>query len=91
MRAHLQRKGADPMPESHLLGHINALIFGAVETTSSALTRVLHILAQYPDVQNQIRKESDTMCERFATEELSFDTLSEMPYIDAFLREIFRL
>lgn len=91
VRAHLQHKGANPVPESHLLGHINALIFGAVDTTSSALTRMLHILAQYPDVQTQIRRESSTMCERLGTEDLPFDTLSEMPYIDAFLREILRL
>lgn len=79
------------MPDSHLLGHINALIFGAVDTASSALARVFHILAQNPDMQARIRKEGHDWREQIGSDELMFKTLSEMQYIDAFLREVLRL
>lgn len=79
------------MPDSHLLGHINALIFGAVDTTSSAFSRLLHVLAQNPCMQDRIREEYRLVCDQSGTEELGFKSLTNLTYTDAFIREVLRL
>jgi cytochrome P450 len=57
--------------------------------TSSALSRILHILAQRPDAQEKLRQEI-----RSAQQEgvdLSYDQLMSLQYLDAICRETLRL
>lgn len=79
------------MPDSHLLGHINALIFGAVDTASSAFSRLFHLLAQNPNMQDRIREEGRLAREQGGAEELEFKALTNLIYTDAFIREVLRL
>lgn len=79
------------MPDSHLLGHINALVFGAVDTTTSAFSRLLHVLAQNPGMQDLIREEDRLAREQSGAEELEFKVLTSLTYTDAFIREVLRL
>jgi Cytochrome P450 len=63
-------------------------IFAATDTTSSALSRVLHLLALHQDVQHELR------CElRNATLEgdLSYDKLMSLPYLEMILKETLRV
>ena len=93
VRSHVRGKAenSNAMPDSHLLGHINALIFGAVDTASSGFSRLLHLLAQHPDMQDRIREEGRLAREQSGTEELDFKVLTNMTYTDAFIREVLRL
>ena len=91
VRANLQENEADRLPESQLLGLMNGLIFAAMDTTSSAFARMVHILALNPEIQDRLRHECLTILEQFGREELDYDTLSEMPYLDACCRETLRL
>ncbi|KAG8220286.1 cytochrome P450 [Butyriboletus roseoflavus] len=91
LRNNMRGKPENVLPDSHLLGHINALIFGAVDTTSSALSRLLHVLAQNPAMQDRIREEHRLSREQNTTEELEFKTLTNFTYTDAFIREVLRL
>lgn len=91
MCANLKEKEADRLPESQLLGLMNGLIFAAMDTTSSAFARMLHVLALNPEIQDRLRQEVLTIHRQLGAEDLSYDVLSELPYLDAFCREILRL
>lgn len=91
VRANLQEKEADRLPESQLLGLMNGLIFAAMDTTSSAFARMLHVLALNQDIQDRLRQEMLTIHGQLGTDELDYDGISEMPYLDAFCKEILRL
>lgn len=65
------------------------LIFAATDTTSSALARILHLLAQHPDVQGQLRQE--VIAARNGRDGIPYDELVELPYLDAVCRETLRL
>ncbi|KAJ7336321.1 cytochrome P450 [Mycena albidolilacea] len=57
--------------------------------TSSALSRTLHLLAQYPDVQEKLRQEIKSAQQEGA--DVSYDQLNSMVYLDAICRETLRL
>ena len=68
---------------------ISTFIFAGYETSSSALSRVLHQLTLHQDVQDKLRKEvSDA---RAQSGDLDYDTLMNLPYLDAVVRETLRV
>jgi cytochrome P450 len=68
----------------------STLIFAATDTTSGALARLLHLLAQHPDVQAKLRKEVVDAF-RARGEDLDYDGVSALPYLDAVIRETLRV
>ncbi|KAJ7158842.1 cytochrome P450 [Mycena filopes] len=79
----------DRLSEIEILGQLNTLVFAATDTTSSALSRTLHILAQYPDVQEKLRQEIRSVQKDGV--DPSYDKLVSMEYLDAVCRETLRL
>ncbi|KAF5343004.1 hypothetical protein D9758_013695 [Tetrapyrgos nigripes] len=69
--------------------HERNMIFAAFDTTSGALTRILHLLAIHPEVQDKLREE--ILEARAKNEDLSYDQLMSLPYLDVVLRETLRL
>jgi cytochrome P450 len=67
----------------------STLIFGATDTTSGALTRVLDMLAQHPDAQRRLRQEITES--RASGSDLDYSDLAALPYLDAVIRETLRL
>lgn len=67
----------------------SAFIFAGTDTTSSALTRVLYVLAAHPEAQAKLRKELKEA--RTDGQELSYDDVVSLPYMDAVCRETLRL
>jgi len=66
------------------------LTSAATDTTSLALSRILSLLAEYSDVQEQLRQEIiDAKGNNEA--DLSYDQLDALPYLDAVCRESLRL
>lgn len=63
-------------------------IFAAMDTTSNALSMALSLIAKHPDVQEKLRKE---ILEASNGEDLDYDTLVSLPYLDAVCRETLRL
>jgi len=60
-----------------------------MDTTSGGLSRVLHLLAQHPDVQDKLRKE---LLEAHSGERaLDYSILDTLPYLEAICRETLRL
>ena len=67
------------------------MIFAATDTTSSALSRILHLLTKYPDVQEKLRTEISEARDNSGDEDLDYDQLVTLPYLDAVCRETLRL
>ena len=61
-----------------------------VDTTSNAMSRVLHLLAEHPDIQEKLRSELVNARETYG-EDIPFDDLMALPYLDAICRETLRL
>ncbi|CUA75705.1 Cytochrome P450 4V2 [Rhizoctonia solani] len=82
-------------PESYIdhqgmVGHMNTFIFAGHETTSTAVARILDILAERPRVQMKLREEIREYFESNPND-THYDGLLELPYLDAIVRETLRL
>lgn len=62
-----------------------------MDTTSSALSRILSILAIHPEVQDRVRQEILDALEKNEGRDLSYDELVSLPLLDAVCRETLRL
>jgi cytochrome P450 len=62
-----------------------------MDTTSSALSRILHLLSQHPDVQDNLRHELLEARKERNGEYLSYDELIALPVLDAIVKESLRL
>lgn len=64
------------------------LTFAGTDTTSNALAKILEILADRQDVQEKLRAE---IMEARNGQDIGYDQLTELPYLDAICRETIRL
>jgi cytochrome P450 len=71
------------------LESFSTLLFAAVDTTSGALARILHVLAQHPGAQERLRKEITQS--RANGGDLDYNDLMALPYLDSIIRETLRL
>ena len=76
------------LSEEELLGQMGVLTFAAMDTTSNALSMILCLLSQHQDVQQKLREE---IMEASNGEDLDYDDLVSLPYLDAVCRETLRL
>lgn len=67
----------------------SGLIHGATDTASAVLSRIFHILAQRPEVQDRLRKE--IIEARAKDGDLAYNEILALPYLDAAIRETLRL
>lgn len=73
---------------------MRTLLFAAQDTTSSALSRTLQILAVHPEAQARLRQEIRRAKESAESVESAFgdyDDLMRLPFLDAVIRETLRL
>ncbi len=62
------------------------------ETTSTALTYVFYVLATHPNEQQKLQEHIDTHFDPETEHSMpSYDTVSQMEYLDMFLREVLRM
>ena len=64
------------------------LLFGATDTSGDTTARVLHLLAEHPDIQDRLRQE---VCQSGNGDEILYDELMALPLLDAVVRETMRL
>ena len=66
----------------------SVILFGASDTSSNALARMLHVLSSHTEEQETLRQEIFKF--REAGEELTYDRLMELPFLDAVCKETLR-
>ncbi|CCO36378.1 Cytochrome P450 3A11 [Rhizoctonia solani AG-1 IB] len=86
LKANMEAREEDRLPEDQLIGQMNTLIFAGHETTSGSLTRTLHLLASHTAIQDRLQAELQE-----TSGSLSYDELNALPYLDALCREVLRL
>ena len=65
------------------------MIYAATDSTSAVLAQTLSILAERPDAQDKLRQEVTEA--RKGNNDLDYDDLTSLPYLDAICRETLRL
>ncbi|EAU84602.2 hypothetical protein CC1G_00121 [Coprinopsis cinerea okayama7 len=91
MRENMNASGDERMPEHEVLGQMSTLMFAAMDTTSNALCRILHLLSENQHVQDRVRREILEAKEQAGGSDLSYDDLVQLPYLDSVCRETLRL
>ncbi|KAJ3532760.1 hypothetical protein NM688_g7376 [Phlebia brevispora] len=78
----------DKLNEEELIAQMTTFVFAATDTTSNALSHTLDLLAKYSDVQEKLRTE---LLKAGQGQDISYDQLVDLPYLDAVCRETLRL
>jgi len=91
LRENMEASMEDRLSDNELLGQVTSLTFAATDTTSGALSRIFHLLALHKDVQTRLREEILEARKQNGGEDLGYDTLVSLPYMDAICRETLRL
>ncbi|KAF8910660.1 cytochrome P450, partial [Gymnopilus junonius] len=81
----------DRVSDKELLSQMLTLTFAATDTTSSALSRTIYLLAQHKDVQDRLREEIRNARQNNEGHDLAYDELDSLPYLDAICKETLRL
>ncbi|KAH6909125.1 cytochrome P450 [Coprinopsis sp. MPI-PUGE-AT-0042] len=89
MRSNAESTDEDKLPDHEILAQISTFVLAGLDTTSSALCRVLWLLAKHQQIQDRLRKEIREAKEQYG--ELNYDQLNALPYLDAVCREMLRL
>ena len=55
------------------------------------MSRILWMLAQYPAIQDRLRLELTSARSTASNDDLDYETLMSLPYLDAVVREILRV
>lgn len=102
MRANLTAPEEDRLPDAELLAQMSTFMFAAHDTTSTALARALHTLAQHPEAQARLRDEVRAAGvgvlsgvngggSEEGSEGIAYDALVALPFLDAVCKETLRL
>ncbi|CCM01086.1 uncharacterized protein FIBRA_03134 [Fibroporia radiculosa] len=76
------------LSEEELIAQISSFVFAGMDTTSNSISRILHILAQRPEVQDKLREE---ILAAGAGENISYEDLNKLSLLDAVCRETLRV
>jgi cytochrome P450 len=91
LKENLKADDEDQLPESEVIAQLTTFTFAAMDTTSSGMSRILHLLSLHPKVQEKLRQEIIAARKQCQGEKLSYDELVSLPYLDAICRETLRL
>ncbi|KAI0648471.1 cytochrome P450 [Trametes meyenii] len=93
LRANMAASEADRLSDEEVVAQVSTLVLAAMDTTSNALARTLHLLSLNPEIQQKLREEI-TQARDDGTgklRDLDYDEVTELPYLDAVCREVLRL
>jgi len=89
IRENKSANAMDKLSDDELISQMGTLIFAGHDTTSVALSRILHVLSLHPETQEKLRLE--LMDARVERRDISYDDLMKLPYLDAVCKETLRL
>ncbi|KAF9797619.1 hypothetical protein SFRURICE_012767 [Spodoptera frugiperda] len=78
----------DAFTDDEIREHVNTIVAAAYDTTASSITFALILLGTYPEVQNRVYKEIQTV---LGDEDLTKDNLPKLVYLEAVVKETLRL
>ncbi|RPD55361.1 cytochrome P450 [Lentinus tigrinus ALCF2SS1-7] len=88
LKANMAASEGDRLPDEELIAQMSTLIYAGMDTTSNAMTRLLQKLAEHPDVQEKLRQE---VIDAQNGQDMGYDELQQLQYLDAVCRETLRL
>ncbi|RXW23304.1 hypothetical protein EST38_g2537 [Candolleomyces aberdarensis] len=100
LKANEKAQKEERMSDDELTGQMTVLIFGAQDTTSSALSRIIYLLSTHPEVQEQVRAELREAHRRRRSQSdddeqengrLDQETIMSLPWLDAVVKETLRM
>nr|XP_019562028.2 cytochrome P450 4c21-like [Aedes albopictus] len=79
-----------PFSDTEIVHNVYTMLTAGSETTGRSVAYACLLLAVYPDIQEKVYNE---IMEKYSdcTQPLTIDTLAELTYLDAFLKECHRL
>ncbi|KAG2150531.1 cytochrome P450 [Suillus clintonianus] len=105
LKANTASSSSERLTDAELLGQMNVMVFAGLDTTTSALSRCVYLLAKNPLAQARLRSEiRDAISPTSLSQDgatvfehenpllnLSYDTLMNLPFLDGVVRETLRL
>ncbi|KAE9397791.1 cytochrome P450 [Gymnopus androsaceus JB14] len=91
MKENMKASDEDRLEDGEVLSQISTLTAAAMDTTSSAMARLLQLLSRHPEVQEKLRQELTEAKSQKDGQDFSYDELVALPYLDAVCRETLRL
>ncbi|OSD07831.1 cytochrome P450 [Trametes coccinea BRFM310] len=88
LKANTSEENKDRLPDDQLIAQISVFFLAATDTTSNTLARILHVLAEHPDVQTKLREE---ILAAGDGGDLTYEALQALPYLDAVVKETLRV
>ncbi|KAH9857430.1 cytochrome P450 [Lenzites betulinus] len=88
LKANMLAPEADRLSDDELVAQMSTFILAGMDTTSNALTRILHVLAEHPAEQERLRAE---VTEARNGNDIAYDALDRLPFLDAVCRETLRV
>ncbi|XP_071505751.1 ultra-long-chain fatty acid omega-hydroxylase-like [Diadema antillarum] len=79
------------LSEKEIRDEVNTFIFAGTDTTGSALTWFLYIIAQHPEEQARVQDEVDTLFAGRDDDSVRYEDLKKLTYTTQCLRESVRL
>ncbi|KAI1482960.1 cytochrome P450 [Daldinia eschscholtzii] len=84
-----QETGKDIWSVNDIIGHLLNFTSAGHESTAATLSWSLYVLATNPAIQDRLRSEINSLSE--ANREPDYDTISVLPYLHNFIREVLRV
>ncbi|KAH9852524.1 cytochrome P450 [Lenzites betulinus] len=88
LKANMIASDAEKHTDDELIAQMSTFILGGMDTTSNALSRILHQLAIHPSVQDKLRAEIVEAC---GGGDIPYDDIVKLPYLEAVCRETLRV
>ncbi|CDO70522.1 hypothetical protein BN946_scf184569.g65 [Trametes cinnabarina] len=88
LKANMAAEDSERLPDEHIIGQINTLLFAATDTTSHVMAQVLEMLSRDQEMQEKARRE---LLEAGNGDEILYDRLMSLPILDAICKETLRM
>lgn len=90
MQVNSSSSAAEKMTDEEILAQITTMVFAGMDTTSSAMSRLLWVLSTHQEAQDRLREEIRQAKENYGPT-LTYDEIMGLPYLDAVVRETLRM
>lgn len=74
---------------SEVISNVVLFMLAGFETTSNFLAYSTYVLAKHPDIQERLRTEIQQQWQEH--QELDYERVADMAYMDLFIREVLRM